>query len=128
MKPLVLACVLALALGVAACGSGDDEPKTRTVSEPSGTIEVKKGDRLALAFEQNPGIGWNWLLAGEQPRGVVTRRGVENRNDNPGMAGGSTTKTFLFEAEKAGRTVLRFERDYRGEKIDKRRTVTVEVR
>ena len=127
MSILTVLTLAATGVGAAGCGDSDDEPKTNTVADPSGTIEVKQGERLALEFVQNPGVGTDWKFLGVRPRGVVELGKTDHESDNPDAVGSNETKRFNFDAEKQGRAALRFERSYRGE-VDQTRSVTVVVR
>lgn len=116
--------VLLVALILGGCGGdGDGE----VFEDPNGAIEVVQGDRFVLQFATNPGIGFTWdLEAVPAGGGPVRLLETETSEDDPGSAGGSVTKRFVFEAPDAGTAELRFERDFRGD-IDERRTVTVTV-
>jgi hypothetical protein len=121
MPRTLLALLLPATLLVAACGGPE------TFENPTGTITVAPGDEFQLEFVINPGVGTNWLLDEEPPSGApVSYSGFKTEEESEGE-GNNVFKRFQLKAEKSGAAELNFSKDYRGEEIQERRTVRIEV-
>ena len=98
----------------------------RTFTDPK-SVEVRAGERLAIALSGNPTTGYTWALADEIAalplRGSRVRATAE-------AAGAGGVEEFEFEAAEPGSHVLRFVRRReweQGKPLDER-TVAVTVR
>jgi predicted secreted protein len=113
----------ALLMTVAGCG-GDD---VKTFEDPHGKIEVKNGERFALQFTVNSGVGYDWRAVG-LPAGValVQLKKTSVHYPDEERAGESGDKRFEYEAKGVGEQTLTFVRNFRG-KDDERRAVVVSI-
>lgn len=126
MRPLAAIAAVAAVLIAAGCGSSSDSAKTVSVASPSGSISAEQGDTLALSFHVDPGVGYDWLLRSNQPKGLLVRSGDHTVADTEGAVGGPATHTYTFEARRAGSAKLDFRHYFRG-KVLADRIVRIEV-
>lgn len=90
-----------------ACGA---MATTVTVTEKDNnkTVELNKGDFLAVVLEFSPGTGYSWQIAKNDanlldPQGEPAIAGGAEQKSMPGS---SEQATFLFKALKNGTTVI----------------------
>jgi inhibitor of cysteine peptidase len=106
---LVLSLVTLL-LTAAACGTGSD---TATYTRDTKTIAVKSGERFTIKLDASPGVGDDWRVVGGLEHGTVKLLDESYEADDPGVAAGSGTASFLFEATQPGTTELALVNCYR---------------
>jgi predicted secreted protein len=100
-----------LALAAFGCGGAGES----TFTEADSSVEVGTGDRFRIEFDANPGVGDDWLLAGEPDPSVA--RLVENdfvSDASEELVGAPGTEYFVFEAAASGTTAITFQYCYRG--------------
>jgi predicted secreted protein len=109
--------VAAIAIVVAATGCGSDSSSSSATVRESGTassVKMKEGENLALTFDVQPGVGFEWTLTSNRPGGFLEHTGGKESANESGAIGGPATRTFVFHAEKPGSAALRFHHSYRG--------------
>jgi predicted secreted protein len=133
MRGLIAIAAIAISGVVVGCGYSSSPSTTSSttsstvhVAKTQGSVTVRSGQSLAITFKTEPGVGFDWTLSSNRPRGVVTLRSSHSVAANPGALGGSETRTFIFRASRAGSAVLRFDHSFRG-KPRGSRTVRVTV-
>ena len=81
---------------------------TVTEKDNNSTVELSKGDVLAVMLEFSPGTGYSWQIVKNdanllEPQGEpAISAGTEQRN----MPGAAEQATFRFRALKSGTTVI----------------------
>ncbi|SMF56911.1 protease inhibitor I42 family protein [Streptomyces sp. Amel2xC10] len=97
--------LLATAVAITGCGSGDDAPTSHPVDDTTVTAGV--GERFTLTVTDNASTRSHWYLVDPKPDGAVVReRGRETVSDDDAAPGSGTDVTFTFEATGAGSTEI----------------------
>jgi len=127
MSRLLLQCVIAASLVLAACGA--QSPHTVRVREQDAgrTVALRRGDRLAVVLEGNPTTGYAWeQIAGDAA--VIEPAGEPAITPNSGALGASGVVTMPFLAAGAGRITLTliYHRTFEP-KVPPLKTYTVEI-
>ena len=127
MRRIAAAALVALALLLAGCDSGDDSGLV--FKDPKGTVDVERGMEFTLEFNVNAGVGYDWEQVGV-PRelSLVEPKGTDVEYPEEEREGDSGVKRFKYQAgDRTGRQTLVFRRLFRGD-VDERRTITVVMR
>jgi len=108
---------LVLALGIAV-SSGNAEASDKvagaiqdvTVTEKNnnGTLEVNRGDILAVRLESSPGTGYSWQIIRNDEK-LMQQLGEPTLSTDPAqkvIMGGKEFTTFRFKATNSGMNVL----------------------
>ena len=108
---------LVLALGIAV-SSGNAEASDKvagaiqdvTVTEKNnnGTLEVNRGDILAVRLESSPGTGYSWQIIRNDEK-LMQQQGEPTLSTDPAqkvVMGGKEFTTFRFKATNSGMNVL----------------------
>jgi inhibitor of cysteine peptidase len=108
---------LVLALGIAV-SSGNAEASDKvagavqdvTVTEKNnnGTLEVNRGDILAVRLESSPGTGYSWQIIRNDEK-LMQQQGEPTLSTDPAqkvIMGGKEFTTFRFKATNSGMNVL----------------------
>ena len=108
---------LVLALGIAV-SSGNAEASDKvagavqdvTVTEKNnnGTLEVNRGDILAVRLESSPGTGYSWQIIRNDEK-LMQQLGEPTLSTDPAqkvVMGGKEFTTFRFKATNSGMNVL----------------------
>ncbi len=129
-RALFAVVTVTMALVVTGCTRKPD----KTINEEANrtTIEIEKGDILAVQLEGRAGTGYLWKVAGD-PSGLELLGTPEHavQQADPMITGGPETMTFLFKAVRKGDTALTlhylrpWEKD---DKPEKEFSVTVTVK
>jgi predicted secreted protein len=129
VKRVAAIAAIAATAALASCGSSSTSSTTSStvrVGKAQGSVTAQPGQSLAVSFQTEPGVGFDWNLVSNRPQGVVTLHGDHSVPAKPGTIGGSETRTFTFRANRPGSAVLVFHHSYRG-KPRGTRTVRVTV-
>lgn len=121
MSRVTRVCCLSLfaALVLAACGSDATSSSTTTAAgstttnvsavaadltftEPGKPINVRVGDRFAIALDAQPSTGFDWTLAAPLAAKVVAPDGTAFTSSLPEPIGGHGTETLYFAATGTG--------------------------
>jgi predicted secreted protein len=113
--------IWAVGLAVALPGCGET-----TFENPTGPVEVSKGDSFVLEFTVNAGVGIDWDLDERPPAGAAVGHVDTTLADQEDEDGGSAHKRFKFKASRTGTAELGFTEDYRGD-ARRRRSIRVQV-
>jgi len=115
-----------LVLGLAACGSGGDEPSgdtqasTTTEAGPDGgstvftdpgePVNVRAGESFAIRLESNPTTGYSWTVTGVPQATVAALVDPEGTFEEPdsGAMGAPGFQVFDFDAVASGTTEVEF--------------------
>ena len=104
--------MMMVGLSLAACGPTPKPPVADEVPEAvdGDSIRKKPGEAFTVALESNPTTGYGWTLDGKEDGTVVRKVGDEyiGNAHPPGMVGVGGTERWKFQAEKKGKTALRF--------------------
>ncbi len=93
-------------IALAACGGGDDGPKT--FDEPRGSLAVKVGEEFRIALAENPSTGYLWRFGRRPDPSVVRYVGSDFELEEGGedRAGAGGTRTLRFRALRRGETAM----------------------
>lgn len=110
MRRLFLSILLlALAVGVAACGgSGDDDEErgVRVDDEDAGSIvRLAPGETLVVELDGNPSTGYNWFVESIDET-VLRQSGEREFEAERDLTGSPGIVTLRFTAVAAGTTTL----------------------
>ena len=90
--------------------SGAIPAVTVTEKDNNGTVEIKKGDLLAVVLKFSPGTGYSWQVAKNDPK-LMEPQGepvISRGTGQESMPGVSEQATFLFKAVNSGTAVIEF--------------------
>lgn len=85
-----------------------------SASDAARPVRLRTGERTGVSLSENASIGYSWSTTSvpDNLREIAASRISEPGEPRPGAGHGVV---FRFEAVRAGRGRLRFERDYRGQ-------------
>ncbi len=108
--PLLLILVGAGSLNVSQAGGAMATTVTVTEKDNNKTVELNKGDFLAVVLEFSPGTGYSWQIA-ENDVNLLDPQGepaISGGTEQKSMPGSGEQATFLFRALKNGTAVMAF--------------------
>ncbi len=105
---LLLILVGAVSLNISQAGGAMANTVTVTEKDNNKTVELNKGNLLAVVLEFSPGTGYSWQIAENDPK-LLDPQGepaISGGSEQKSMPGSSEQATFLFKALKSGTTVI----------------------
>ena len=98
----------ACSLNISQAGGAMVTTVTVTEKDNNSTVELKKGDILAVVLEFSPGTGYSWQIA-KNDANLLDPQGepaISGGTEQKSMPGSGEQATFLFRALKSGTTVI----------------------
>ena len=113
-KRLILACLLAVALGVfAACApaAGATASKEVRVDETYAgkEVEIAEGGVLIVTLESNPTTGYQWELSEITGNDILELVSSEFQPAETGLVGAGGTEVWTFKALARGEATINLE-------------------
>jgi inhibitor of cysteine peptidase len=126
-KILLIASLLAVILGLSACGSS----KVKVGEEANGqTIELSVGQKLEIQLAGNPTTGFNWEVS-ETDESIIKQSGEAGYKSDSNLIGSGGMFKYTFEAVQPGTTTIKLIYHRSWEKDippEQEFTITVEVK